>query len=77
MKRLAGVVDADGSLMGREVVRVSVTSSFLDEAVSVRQVGYRTTAVCMPITGGREGVQRKRETKTEREIFWKDLLIDK
>ncbi|CAN0566582.1 unnamed protein product, partial [Ectocarpus sp. 12 AP-2014] len=37
VKRLAGVVDADGSLMGREVVRVSVTSSFLDEAVSVRQ----------------------------------------
>lgn len=39
VKRLAGIVDADGSLMGREAVRVSVTSSFLDEAVSVRQVG--------------------------------------
>eukprot|EP00752_Nemacystus_decipiens_P012313 g10918.t1 len=37
VKRLAGIVDADGSLMGREAVRVSVTSSFLDEAVSVRQ----------------------------------------
>lgn len=38
VKRLGGVVDADSSIMGREVVRQSVTSSFLDEAVSVRQV---------------------------------------
>lgn len=38
VKRLAGIVDADGSLMRREAVRLSVTSSFLDEAVSVRQV---------------------------------------
>lgn len=37
MKRLAGIVDADASLMGREAVRQAVTSSFLDEAVSVRQ----------------------------------------
>ncbi|CAN0258693.1 unnamed protein product, partial [Laminaria digitata] len=37
LKRLAGIVDADGSLMARDLVRKSVTSSFLDEAVSVRQ----------------------------------------
>ena len=37
LKRLAGIVDADGSLMARDLVRQSVTSSFLDEAVSVRQ----------------------------------------
>ncbi|CAN0010915.1 unnamed protein product, partial [Hapterophycus canaliculatus] len=37
MKRLAGIVDADGSVMAREMVRMSVTHSFLDEAVSVRQ----------------------------------------
>lgn len=38
VKRIAGIVDADASIMSREAVRQSVTSSFLDEAVSVRQV---------------------------------------
>lgn len=38
VKRIAGIVDADASIMNREAVRQSVTSSFLDEAVSVRQV---------------------------------------
>ena len=38
MKRIAGIVDADASIMSKEAVRKSVTSSFLDEAVSVRQV---------------------------------------
>lgn len=46
MKRLGGIVDADASIMAREAVRMSVTSSFLDEAVSVRQVAsYRRTVL--------------------------------
>lgn len=38
VKRLGGIVDSDASIMGREAVQKSVTLSFLDEAVSVRQV---------------------------------------
>lgn len=38
VKRLAGIVDADASVMGRRAVKQAVTFSFLDEAVSVRQV---------------------------------------
>ncbi|CAN0476487.1 unnamed protein product, partial [Discosporangium mesarthrocarpum] len=37
MRRLAGVVDADASMMAKDSVRAAVTSSFLDESVSVRQ----------------------------------------
>lgn len=50
MKRLGGIVDADASIMAREAVRMSVTSSFLDEAVSVRQVPHLPTYFSVVLT---------------------------